>query len=100
MTFEGVDWTELSKCFGIIGEDFQGNKEEVILEETREYLYQSFLTDREKEVADTIRVFLERLYENSKGVKENAPVWKGLLEIKDDFTLIKYSGILLEYMWY
>lgn len=100
MSFQGVDWTELSKYFGIIGEGFQGDNEEVILEKTREYLYSSFHTDRESEVAYVVRLFLQKLYENSKGIKENAPVWKGLLEIEGDFTFIKYSGILLEYMWY
>lgn len=100
MTFKGVGWTELSNYFGILEGDCEKDSETVILEKTREYLFASLLTDREKEVADVVRAFLEKLYNNSKGIKENAPVWKGLLEIKGDFTLIKYSGILLEYMWY
>lgn len=100
MDLKGIDWTELSKHFGIIDNDYECWKDDKVLRKTRKFLQDKLFTDQEIQVEIVLRMFLEKLYENSIGIKENAPIWKGLLEVKGDFTLIKYSIILLEHMWY
>lgn len=100
MKIEGIDWTEISKCFGIIDDDYEGGNDEEIITTTKKYLLDSLDSDREKEVAELLRDFTTKLYNNSVGVKSNASIWKGLMEVENDFTIIKYSYILFEYMWY
>lgn len=100
MDFEGIDWTELSKYFGIVKYDYESGKDKEVLLKTKEYLQNILFSNGEQEVATALRMFLNKLYENSKNFKCNAPIWKGLLEIEDDFTFIKYSIILLDQMWY
>jgi len=101
MEFKGIDWTELSVCFGIIDkvEDWQDDTE--ILNKTKDYLQSMLLNEhKQDEVAHPLRLFLQKLYDNSLKHKSNAPIWKGLLEVEDNFTFIKYSVILFEHMWY
>lgn len=57
------------------------------------------MTDKEKIVASEIRVFVMALFETSDGKFDNAPLWKGLLEMENDYTLLKYTSILIEHMW-
>lgn len=100
MEFEGVDWTELSIYFEIVKQDYDGGQDEKVLLLTKDFLQSVLMSDRETEVANGIRQFLTKLYNNSIEYKHNAPIWKGLLEVNDDFTLIKYTILLLEHMWY
>ncbi|HEX9058560.1 MAG TPA: hypothetical protein VF941_00085 [Clostridia bacterium] len=100
MDFKGIDWTELSIYFGIIEKDYEGGNDKAVLEETKEYLKLALYSDKEVETANSIRLFVQKLYSNSNGVKANAPIWKGLSEVRESFTIIKYTIILLEQMWY
>ena len=98
MEFEGFDWTELSQAFGLYKES---EEDEMTLKKTRDYLLEHHFPKASSEVADTIRSYLAALYDrSSKAGKYSTPVWGGLLEVKDDRTLIKYTIILLEYMWF
>ncbi|TQR33947.1 hypothetical protein [Brevibacillus brevis] len=100
MQFEGIDWTELSIYFEVVEQNYDGGQDEKVLNLTKDFLRSTLMSDREAEVANGIRQFLTKLYKNSIEHKHNAPIWKGLLEVNDDFTLIKYTILLLEHMWY
>lgn len=94
----GTDWTELSIHFGVIDENYTGDNDEEILAKTKEFLESITHTDREKEIANDVRKFLNLLYENTEGYKDSAYLWKGLLNMEHDFNLIKYTIKLLESM--
>jgi len=96
--FEGKDWTELSLHFGVIDEKYSGENDVEILVKTKNFLESIIRSNREKEVADGIRLFLNLLYQNTEGYKESAAIWKGMLEMEHDFNLIKYTIKLLESM--
>lgn len=96
--FEGKDWTELSLHFGVIDEKYSGENDVEILVKTKNFLESIIRSNREKEVANGIRQFLNLLYQNTEGYKESAAIWKGMLEMKHDFNLIKYTIKLLECM--
>lgn len=97
MEFKGYDWTELAKCFGLFENEYE---DELTLKKTKDYLVTNHFSNTEY-LAKEIRRFLFELYKNCLQSKRySTPVWKGLLNIEDDFTLIKYTIILLEYMWY
>lgn len=94
--FHGNDWTELSEALGVtIGK--KGDK--TLLKETQKILSSSMMQPNEKEVAVTIRRFLRVLAKVSNRIDYNAPVWEGLLKLKKDSTLIRYTAILLDDMW-
>jgi hypothetical protein len=92
--FLGRDWTEISKHFGI-----DCNNEQEALIKTKAYINSVLMTDKENVVASEIRVFVKALHEKAEGKFDNAPLWKGLLEMKNDYTLLKYTSILIEHMW-
>lgn len=97
-TFKGKDWTELSLHFGIIDEKYNGENDEEILRKTKNFLESIITSNRENEIADEIRQFLNLLYQNTEGYKDSASMWKGMLEMEHDFNLIKYTIRLLECM--
>ena len=48
-------------------------------------------------------MFVIKLYNNDKNGKFGTyrfPLWKGLHDIKDDETFLKYCKILLTHMWH
>ena len=74
-------------------------QEDITLEKTKDYLADNHFSNTEF-LAGEIRKFLYILYENCLQAKRyNSPIWKGMLEIVDDWTLIKYTIVLLEHMW-
>jgi len=96
LEYEGKDWTELSKQFGLFENDLE---DEITLQKTKDYLVSKHFSDTES-VSSEIRLFLRALCRNCDGNKYTTPIWKGLLNVEDDFTLIKYTIVLLEHMWY
>ncbi|MEC0231931.1 hypothetical protein [Paenibacillus alba] len=96
--FVGKDWTELSLHFGIIGEEYNGENDEQILIKTKKFFESIILTNREKEIADDIRQFLNMLYQNTDGYKESSSIWKSMMEMEHHFNLIKYTIKLLDCM--
>lgn len=97
MNFKGYDWTELTECFGLFDKELE---DEMLLQKTRNYLVSKHFSDGDY-LAGEIRCFLRMLYQNClKAQRYNTPIWKGLLDVKDDFTLIKYTIILLDVMWF
>lgn len=100
MEFEGYDWTELAVHFGILSKEENVQDDTESLNKTKEYLHSTlFDEEKQKEIVIPLRQFLDKLYNMSLRHSHEAPIWHGLLEITDNFTLIKYSIILLEYMW-
>jgi len=98
MKYQGYDWAELAREFGTFAGDCL---DEITLEKTRQYLLENHFTDNNAYVADEIRLFLTQLYDVClKAEDDAAPIWRGLLEVKDDFILVKYTYVLLEHMWY
>ncbi len=98
MNFDGIDWTELSKFFGLFDES---DDDETVLKKTKEYLLENHFPYANDTVADTIRLFLVALHDRClKDGRYSTPIWNGLLEVRDNRTLIKYTIILLEHMWY
>lgn len=49
--------------------------------------------------AETVREFLRTLHDESAKVDYWTPVWDGLLQVKNDETLLKATIALLEHMW-
>jgi hypothetical protein len=45
-----------------------------------------------------VRAFVEKLSVEAAGLAE-APVWKGLLKVKDDGQFLRFAAALLEHMW-
>jgi len=98
MEFEGFDWTELTIAFGIYNES---DENEIIIKKTKDYLIENYLPTANGEVADTIRSYLGALFDRcSKVGRYSAPLWRGLIQIEDDRTLIKYTAVLLEHLWF
>lgn len=96
--FRGLDWTELSQHFGVIDGKYNGENDEEVLIKTKKFLESILASNREKEVANDIRKFLELLYQNTEGYKDSALMWKGILNMEHDSNLIKYTTKLLECM--
>jgi hypothetical protein len=92
--FLGRDWTEISKHFGI---DCTNEQESLI--KTKAYINSVLMTDKESLIASEIRVFVKALFERAEGKYDNAPLWKGLLEMESDYTFLKYTSILIDHMW-
>ena len=98
MEFEGFDWTELTIAFGLYNES---DDNEIVLKKTKDYLIESYLPKANSVVADTIRAYLGALFDRcSKVGSYSTPLWRGLMQIEDDRTLIKYTVALLEYLWF
>lgn len=92
--FLGRDWTEISKHFGI---DCSNEQEALI--KTKAHINSVLMTEQENVAATEIRVFVKALFERAEGKYDNAPLWKGLLEMENDYTFLKYTSILIDHMW-
>lgn len=96
MIYKGYDWTELGIRFNLLSEkDFESNNynEDQLLEDMQTYLRRN----ADAETVQHLREHLTLLVEHDNSYK--TPVWEGLLNVKDDFTLIRISIPLIPYMW-
>jgi len=93
--FKGFDWTELSKVLKL---DLDIS-DKLLLRETQKILLSAIAHSNEKKVAKLIKKFLQALHKESKRINYSAPLWKGMLKIKSDETLIKHTVELLDSMW-
>lgn len=69
------------------------------LEAVRKYMHDSFYNGTKDQIAKDLREFITVLYEESEKIDYQSPVWKALLELEDDGTLIKFTSLLLPMMW-
>lgn len=102
--FKGWDYTELGYCWGIINKDMDDQEAGATIEN---YLSKigadgmgaSKNSEERKvlqSVANDIREFLKVL---SQYKTYEAPVWKGMLKVKSDWTLVKFTINNFYNMW-
>jgi hypothetical protein len=94
--FKGWDWTELAEYFGCDGSDEESAKaiDEKLVEiigEIHGYSLQAH-PDVKK-----IREFVSIIHTKDNTYKK--PIWKGLSNIKEDGTFLKFVSILYREMW-
>ncbi len=106
--YRGCDWSEMAVAFGICPEEGIENADEFVLtgrlraifDDATNAISDTASTDNEKrkahESADSIRRFLRAMAKCR--VKDEANLWLGLARC-DDYTVLKYAHVLLEYMW-
>lgn len=98
--FKGIDWTELADYLGY----------EIDYDLVREYKpFQEWLLNQCLEndvwpdkIINGAKEYLQALYDHEekcamKGY--SGPVWKGLLEVENDWTFMDFFVHLLPYMW-
>lgn len=93
--FKGWDYEELGDCWKLFKKfNADIDTDKIIIDYLRNE------GDKKKKIiARDIRLFLTRVLSQGINVGYWAPVWRGLLEIKDDYTLIQVTIPLLPYMW-
>jgi len=109
-TFKGIDWMELIKYWNLkvrkakVNEYMEENPEvpdfeawdKVAVDRARDYAHDAIIAGgpRLKEVAEDARAFLRALAKSSEKLDYHAPVWRGMLAIKNDAggneTLLKF----------
>lgn len=94
--FNGVDWTEIGEYWNLFKED-DDIEEEERAEKIKNFLWNNYKNNRE--VVNDAREFVQDVIECGKDYFEKVEIFKGLLNIKDDETFVKYFCLLLEYMW-
>lgn len=73
--------------------------EQLELDAVRKYMHDSFHNGTKGQVVEDLREFIAALYEESEKNDYQSPVWKALLELENDETLIKFTSLLLPMMW-
>jgi hypothetical protein len=91
MKFDGSDWCELAKHFGVFIDEIESDCEPLAeyLKDNRESL----------EVEKVCREFLDALIKQSKKHTYLFPLWDGLGQIEDGFTFMEMFIHLLPAMW-
>lgn len=76
------------------------DSDEVYMEKIKRYISSRMDNQEElEEMTKDIRRFLQALYKESKEVDYNYPVYEGMLNIKDDFTLCQWVLKSLSKLW-
>ena len=102
--FRGHDYVELAEYWELIDDiedsGTDNNSDELLKKRINAYMFDT-LGDKKRMVKVTkiLRKFISVLYKQSKKIDYQYPVWKGLLNVKDDETLIKFTSVLLKGMW-
>jgi NDP-sugar pyrophosphorylase family protein len=94
--FKGFDWTEIGKYWNLFKSD-DDIEEEEMAKKIKNFLWENF--ENNKEIINDAREFVQAIIDCGKDYFEKIEIFKGLLNIKDDETFVKYFCILLEYMW-
>ena len=95
--FKGWDWTELASCWGC-----RCTKDEECEKAIDKYICERLPFGSEKEIskqkecAKDLRRFLKKLV---KGPGCSKPIWQGLLQVEDNYTLLSFTRVLLTFMW-
>lgn len=98
--FKGWDWCELSRCFDLELMDENEYDMKTLQAFLIEYSRRMFAGNPKEEtdlVVTKCKEFLSKIaeFEHDFG----SPVWKGLLEVKDDDTFLSFFIDLLPRMW-
>lgn len=90
----GIDWTELGVLWGFK----ESLSDKAMSRKIKQYIVDSYHSEAlTNKAAGDVRKFLKLLIKNSWGYGK--PVWKGLLAVKDNYTLLQFTRELLESMW-
>lgn len=94
--FKGADWTELAEYFGFDGSDDESIK---IIDEKLTTIIREIHGCSLKAHPDAIKIrkYVAKLEENDNTFKK--PLWKGLSNIKEDGTFLKFVALLYSEMW-
>jgi hypothetical protein len=96
--FKGWDWVEIAPIFGIES----GRDEDQLLEELQQKLddlMMDVIDDKRNGAVQIrqLRKFACAISKNS--ISYDAPLFKGLCNIKDDATFLKWMAEILGHMW-
>jgi hypothetical protein len=107
--FKGYEWEELAEYWAKkysareldpapYEEEVEGETE--LLAVLRKFI-ESGSDDKERlaELAQDVRLFLEALEQEAEKIDYSAPIWHGLRQVEDDYTLLNFTHALLPYMW-
>lgn len=97
--FKGWDWTEFAYYWKLAPSQKLKKMHDVEIEKLIDDYLVSGLIDnkkRSKKIVKDVKLFLTKL----ASTKEySAPLWRGLINVKDDFTFIQITRQLLTSMW-
>ncbi|OTA40104.1 MAG: hypothetical protein A6D92_24130 [Symbiobacterium thermophilum] len=94
--FQGRDWTELARAWGISLE----HEDDELAARVRHYMRTHVSADATPDpamVAD-LRRFVAGFCENARE-RPDAPLWQGLRDIQHDLTFVQFCDVLLRHMW-
>ena len=92
--FEGWDWTELGTAWNLY--DLNNNiKDEDAANLIKQYIVDNY--DQNNTIIEDMKLFLQEIVDGD--TLYETPLFKGLLEIKNNEVFVKYYCELLEYMW-
>jgi hypothetical protein len=99
-SFNGYDWTELANYFHVkVPFDTHGNFDSEA-KPLQNYLKSKInYESTDPETVSACRAYLKALIKMSSKYDYSAPLWKGLLKIKHDWTFMQYFIDLLPCMW-
>jgi len=94
--FKGLDWTELAEYFGCEGSD---DESIIVIDEKLTTIIREIHGGSLKAHPDVknIREFVSIIHTKDNTYKK--PIWKGLSNIKEDGTFLKFVSILYREMW-
>lgn len=102
--FKGWDWTELGYAWNILNKEMDDEESETIITDYMNKIVSEAMETPDDSVQNIklmlmvkdIREFLEVL---SSYKTYEAPVWKGILQVKSDYMLVRFTVVNLRNMW-
>lgn len=92
--FKGWDWTELGTAWNLY--DLDNNiKDEDAAKLIKQYIVDNY--NQNNTIIEDMKLFLQEIVDSD--ILYETPLFKGLLEIKNNEIFVKYYCELLEYMW-
>lgn len=105
----GHDWTELAPVFGVAPFDDGAEGDDARLLENLHrgiadlliafHKAEPCLDERQQEQVAQLRAFVATLAIEAEHHHFDAPLWRGLAGIFDDYTFLQHAHTLLESMW-
>jgi hypothetical protein len=95
--FKGWGAEELCEVWGIPVEPWETHKERLAV-----YMHEAMSwdeNDHTKKVAADLREFLGVLADEEEHIGFYAPLWRGLIAIEHDSTMLKIAAKLVDHMW-
>lgn len=96
--FKGWCWTELGECWNLPLTEEDEENAELIRNFIAKEICDSW-TKKPNAAAKDIRRFLKALIKESEKIDYYGPFWQGLLNVKNDTSLLHLTSFVLEGMW-